>query len=312
MNVSRPLQNQILAMRAEEVNPDSISHFCRRLTSITEDNLEDLSFEHIYALLEISCKIIQYFKSTPIHESYINKQTLKSLSETISFYNYLLNYNFPITLPSKLSLDGFNFHELEEMATLKQQEINKYLETISEVKASAQDKVEPVYRNLKIILDKPRFGLMLFEYSSGIQAFFPHEENTIKMHNQVQSSEVREKLNELISKYGNGTVEKIIQTRKKWDFDYVVTFDSILKEVEAMTRYNTEDMSEDISCISKELVHSKSARLINSLNSPHGFNEGKEVIVKDFVWVDMSAYLDKCVKTGLRCYDDDIEIILNL
>ena len=298
-------------MRIEEVNSDCISYFRRKLISITEDKLEALSSDYIYALLEISCKIIQYYKSTHIHESYTNRNTLKSLSDTIFFYNYLLNYHFPLTSPSQINLDGYNFHQLEEIAAVNQEEIYKYVDSVSRIKTSAHHKLGPVLRNLKIILDKPRFGLMLFEYSSGIPAFFSHDEGSVKMHKHALSLEVSDQLSELISRYGNGIVDRIIQTRKKWDFEYAATFEKMSKEVETRKRYNTEDMSEGMQAIPKERVQSMGAKLINSLNTPHGFKEGKEMIAKDLVRVDMSASLDKCRSAGLRYYTDDIEINFN-
>ena len=142
---------------------------------------------------------------------------------------------------------------------------------------------------------------MLFEYPSGISAFFPHEDLSIEQHKREIIKETEEKLKELIENYGNGIVEKIIANRKKWDSDYSAAFEKISKEVDGMKKNTKEEFD------GNDWPGQEKCKVPKRLNE---FIEGKTVLEVAVSRTDMKKCMKKCVKTFLRCMEEDIEISL--
>ena len=213
--MSKSLQSQIKLLNSEEISSSNITFYCKKIGSITEEALQDLSFESIQSLLEISCKMIQFFKNNQIFEAYTKKQIIKKLSEEISKYYYLLNIHYPATHKAQISLDAYTYHELEKLAIAQQKEITQYLEKIPQSSGFSNKKDLFCESLQNFLTNKPKFNLLLFKYQEGISSFFNHDEFEICLKKEKVQAEVDKQQDFLYKKYGYGVVNKIIATRQK-------------------------------------------------------------------------------------------------
>lgn len=307
--MSKSLQNQIQSMKSVDITPNSLSFISTKFTSISPENLEDLPFDSIYSLLQIIDKLTKYFKSSPILEAKKAKYYLKTLSSEISTYIFLINFHYPIDKFINPDLGGLNYHELETIAIKSQGQILSKLEELNSKREVIRTKSHYFYYSLKLILQKPSFELMTFEYSQGLSAFFPHEDEKIKAHKNKTSQYVDQKLHDFQKKYGSGFIKKVHTYRKKWDNDYFSTYKNTKNDLHRIFT-EKERIFEALS--GDKSINSETSLSDSSINSdPFDiFYEGPACYTVGLSLVD----LDLCrIRCSIKAFDyvaDDIEILV--
>lgn len=307
--MSRSLQNQIRAMNSERFSSESISFVCQKIVSISPEGLEDLPFESIHSLLEVIQKVMKYFQKTSVIEAQRCKHELKKLSAEISTCICLINVHYPITNTIELNLGSLNYHELEQIALKNQLRIDKELSKLNAKRDYLKAKSEYLHYSLKALLQKPVYKLKSNEYSDGLLAFFPHEDEKIQVHKMKLNEEIDVKLEEFSLKYGSGFIQKVVRNRKKWDNDYYPEYKNVSDKLEAFVA-EREEMFKNMHGNKSEI--SETSLSDSSTNTEFGdlFAEGSMCNLVNFTLVDMELCRIRCFTKPLKCEDDDVEILV--
>jgi hypothetical protein len=264
--MSRSLQSSIRAMRQKEVTDDNLPQLCAKIVAIQEENLQELPFEALQGLVEIATKIKRFMPYSEKIRAYKNKETLKHLSNEISGYIHQMNTFYPLPQVDDSHLQNLSYHELEELAKQQQTEIETLVKEIDAKKKYVSSISGYLYHNLKVILQPPEFKLMLFEYPEGIPALFPHEDLLIEVHRHKLETEISTTQNFLQSKYGVFAIEKITETRKKWDLDYSRFYEQVEKKLESVTKFSSEILDDSVSVHNNYSFHAQAA--VSLISSP--------------------------------------------
>lgn len=217
----------------------NIQKVCKAVSEITEEDFESFDSNSRKLLQNLISQICDYLKSSGILESYQLRKQLKALSAEISTYSQqiLIAHPVPCTFDEKYS--NLTYQELETLAKKQQIQIKSAQSSQYPLKKVLKSRSSYIYHHLNL-LKSPNFSLMLFEYSDGIPSFYPHEDKQIEIHKKKISQEIDGQLDMLVQKYGQGSIKKIIKSRKMWDLDYCNAFHDMRKKVRRLKKFSAE------------------------------------------------------------------------
>lgn len=234
-----------------EVNEYNIQKACKAITEITEEDFESLDSTSRKLLQNLIASVCTYLKSSGILESYQLRKHLKALSAEISSFSQQILTAHPVPCTFDQKFSGLTYHELENLAKSQQTQLKSALSTSRSQKNSLKSRSNYLYHHINL-LKSPNFHLMLFEYSEGVPSFFPHEDHQIETHKKQVSQEIEAQFNMLIENYGEGSIKKIVKTRKKWDLDYCEAYHKMKKGTRQLNKFSG-DVLEDSDIFMKSL-----------------------------------------------------------
>lgn len=214
----------------------NIQKVCKAVCEISEEDFESFDSNSRKLLQSLISQICDYLKSSGILESYQLRKQLKALSAEISSYSQQILNSYPVPCTFDEKYSNLTYQELEALAKKQQIQIKSTKSSHSPLKKALRSRSSYIHHHISL-LKTPKFSLMLFEYTDGIPSFFPHEDKQIEVHKKQITQEIENQLDMLVENYGQGSIKKIIKSRKMWDLDYCNAFRVMRKKVKKLKKF---------------------------------------------------------------------------
>jgi hypothetical protein len=254
-------------LKITEINENNFQNIASLIIQLSEEDFEEFDSKSRENLVKLTHLLYNYLDSSGIIEAFKVKKNLKSISSEISSLSYQLLTSRPVPHVFSDKYQNLKYHELENLAKNQQKMIEKMMRGLDPLKTLLKSRSQFLMKNLEM-LKFPSFKLMLFEYNDGLSSYFPHEDSEIEKHKQVMIKEINSQLSMLTKNYGNGSIEKIVKNRAKWDLDYLETAESVKESLKFVHKFKGDVLDDS------DIFMKSWARTENFLVFGQEFKEG--------------------------------------